>query len=78
MKLITAISSRVIVGEVVSSATCLKTETNLCTGERKRLRMNELKNPRLSSRESPDNSKGGPDKDLLLLSAVAISFRIIT
>lgn len=74
MKLITAISSRGIAGEVVGSAMCLKTETNLCTGERKRLKVNEFKKTSLSSRESPDNSKGSPDKDLLLLFAVAISY----
>jgi len=59
---------------VVGSVTCLKTEINLCAGESKRLKRNEFKEPRLSSRESPDNSKESPDKDLLLLSAVAISY----
>lgn len=53
---------------------CLKTETNLCAEERKRLKVNELKNPRLFSRESSDNGKKDSDKDLLSLSALAISY----
>lgn len=57
VKLVTAISSREIAWEVMGSATCLKTETNLCAGERKRLKVNKFKKPGVSSGESPDNSK---------------------
>lgn len=41
----------------MGSATCLETETNICAGERKRLKVNKFKKPGMSSRESPDNSK---------------------
>lgn len=54
----------------MGSATCLKTETNLCAeikGER-------VQKPRLFARESPDYSKGDPDIDLLLPFVVTVSY----
>lgn len=41
----------------MGSATCLETETNICAGETRRLKVNKFKKPEMSSRESPDNSK---------------------